>query len=180
MLIIVLIEMKMRLYCKLMALLFFFMFFLSVSDTNAQKTKKVNDSIRTLKILKKTLNEIIEKNKMADDPNFDMEIDGLIMDETRTKVGRDFYDMFFSIWIAPKKVKNYKVVIKEMVTPGLANEISVLVNESLVFKQKVQPRYDILEQMTKYANQRVVQYLYNDKKMKAQLGGDDQQGSGIF
>ena len=97
-----------------------------------------------------------------------------------TKVGRDFYDMFFSVWIAPEKVKNYTVTIKEMVMPGIATEISVLVNESLVFKQKVQPRYDVLEQMTKYANQRVVQYLNNYEKMKAQLGGDDQEGSGIF
>ncbi len=175
-----LIEIRMRLYCKWVALFFLFMFFLSISDVNGQETKKVNDSIRTLNILKKTLNDIIEKNKMADDPNFDMEIDGLVMDETRTKVGRDFYDMFFSIWIAPKKVKNYTVTIKEMVMPGLANEISVLVNESLVFKQRVQPRYDVLEQMTKYANQRVVQYLSKYEKMKAQLGGDDQQGSGIF
>ncbi|MDE5417114.1 curli production assembly/transport protein CsgE [Labilibaculum sp. DW002] len=156
------------------------MFFSSISDAKGQEKKNVNDSIRTLKILKKTLNEIIEKNKMAEDPNFDMEIDGLIMDETMTKVGRDFYDMFFSVWIAPEKVKNYTVTIKEMVMPGIATEISVLVNESLVFKQKVQPRYDVLEQMTKYANQRVVQYLNNYEKMKAQLGGDDQEGSGIF
>ena len=170
----------MRLFCKWVALFFFFMFFSSISDAKGQEKKNVNDSIRTLKILKKTLNEIIEKNKMAEDPNFDMEIDGLIMDETMTKVGRDFYDMFFSVWIAPEKVKNYTVTIKEMVLPGIATEISVLVNESLVFKQKVQPRYDVLEQMTKYANQRVVQYLNNYEKMKAQLGGDDQEGSGIF
>lgn len=170
----------MRLFCKWVALFFFFMFFSSISDAKGQEKKNVNDSIRTLKILKKTLNEIIEKNKMAEDPNFDMEIDGLIMDETMTKVGRDFYDMFFSVWIAPEKVKNYTVTIKEMVMPGIATEISVLVNESLVFKQKVQPRYDVLEQMTKYANQRVVQYLNNYEKMKAQLGGDDQEGSGIF
>ena len=170
----------MRLFCKWVALFFFFMFFSSIYDAKGQEKKNVNDSIRTLKILKKTLNEIIEKNKMAEDPNFDMEIDGLIMDETMTKVGRDFYDMFFSVWIAPEKVKNYTVTIKEMVMPGIATEISVLVNESLVFKQKVQPRYDVLEQMTKYANQRVVQYLNNYEKMKAQLGGDDQEGSGIF
>lgn len=170
----------MRLFYKWLSLFIFLMFFSSIIDVKGQETKQAKDSIRTLNILKKTLNDIIEKNKMANDPNFDMEIDGLIMDETMTKVGRDFYDMFFSVWIAPEKVKNYTVTIKEMVMPGLATEISVLVNESLVFKQKVQPRYDVLEQMTKYANQKVVQYLNNYEKMKAQLGGDDQQGSGIF
>ena len=170
----------MRLFYRWMTLFLLFMFFSSISDVKGQDKKHVNDSIRTLNILKKTLNEIIDKNKMANDPNFDMEIDGLIMDETMTKVGRDFYDMFFSVWIAPEKVKNYTVTIKEMVMPGLVTEISVLVNESIVFKQRVQPRYDVLEQMTKYANQKVVQYLNNYEKMKAQLDGDDQQGSGIF
>lgn len=170
----------MRLLCRWVALFFVFIFFASISDVNGQESQKVKDSIRTLNVLKKTLNDIIEKNKMANDPSFDMEIDGLIMDETMTKVGRDFYDMFFSVWTAPAKAKNYTITIKEMVMPGLATQITVLVNETEVFKQRVQPRYEVLEQMSKYASQMALRYLNNYEKMKAQLDDEDQQGSGIF
>lgn len=163
-----------------MYLFFLFVFFSSVLDANGQTTKNSKDSIRTLTILKNALNNIINENKMSEDPNLDLEIDGLLIDETRTKVGRDFYDMFFALWVAPKKVKNYSLTIKEMVIPGLATEISVVVNESIVFKQRVQPRYEVLLQMTKYANHRAVQYINSNEKVKNQLDKGDQHGSGIF
>ncbi|WP_209319642.1 CsgE family curli-type amyloid fiber assembly protein [Ancylomarina longa] len=136
--------------------------------------------MRTLKLLKKTFDAVIEENNQAKSNELDMEIDGLVVDQTITKVGRDFYDLFFSNWDAPKNSKNYTITIKEMVLPGLATQITVLVNDNEVFKQRVQPRYEILEQMSNYASQRTKRYLNNYEKMKAQLDGDDQQGTGIF
>jgi curli production assembly/transport component CsgE len=67
-----------------------------------------------------------------------------------------------------------------MVLPGLANQVTIFVDDNEVFKQKIQPRYDILEQMSKYANQMTLRYLNNYEKMKSQLDGDDQSGTGIF
>ena len=145
-----------------------------------QENKKVNDSLRTLKILKQTLDDFVEENKVKESASLEIEIDGLIMDETITKVGRDFYDMFYSIWEAPKTAKNYTITVKEMIIPGLASQITVLVNETMIFRQRVQPRYEVLEQMSKFANQATLEFLNNYEKMKAQLEGADQQGTGIF
>jgi curli production assembly/transport component CsgE len=146
----------------------------------AQETNKVKDSLRTLEILKDALNSAIKSNASAESVELDMEVDGLIMDETISKVGRDFYDMFYSRWNAPKNAKNFTITIKEMVLPGLATQVTVMVNDNEVFKQRVQPRYDILEQMSNYAIQQTGRYLSNYEKMKSQLEGDDQSGTGIF
>jgi curli production assembly/transport component CsgE len=170
----------MRVFCKWVSLVSVFVCFIFVVEAKGQNAENKKDSIQTLRILQEALDEIIEKNSRYENVGSEMEIDGLIMDETRTKVGRDFYDMFFSIWVAPKKVKNYIITIKEMVLPGLATQIIVLVNDNEVFKQRVQPRYEVLKQMTEYANNMAARYLNNYEKMKAQLDDEDQQGSGIF
>lgn len=167
-------------FCKCFGLVFVLMCFVSIGEAKGQNTENEMDSIQTLKILQETLDEIIEKNSRYENVGSEMEIDGLVVDETRTKIGRDFYDMFFSIWLAPQKAKNYIITIKEMVLPGLATQIIVTVNDNEVFKQRVQPRYEVLKQMTEYANKMAVRYLNNYEKMKAQLDGEDQQGSGIF
>nr|WP_320119149.1 CsgE family curli-type amyloid fiber assembly protein [uncultured Marinifilum sp.] len=157
-----------------------FMLLMMFVSAQAQESKKNRDSIRTLNILKNALNKTLENNNKTESNGYDMEIDGLVMDETLSKVGRDFYDMFYSLWQAPKGAKNYTIKIKEMVLPGLATQITILVDDNEIFKQKVQPRYEVLEQMTSYANQLTLRYLSNYEKMKAQLDGDDQSGSGIF
>lgn len=167
-------------FCKNFVLVCIFLCSACIIKAQGQNTQNEMDSIQTLKILQETLDEIIEKNTNYENDGPEMEIDGLVMDETRTKVGRDFYDMFFSVWIAPETAKNYVITIKEMVLPGLATQITVLVNEDEIFKQRVQPRYEVLKQMTEYANNRAAQYLNNYEKMKAQLEDEDQQGSGIF
>ncbi|MCT4604422.1 MAG: curli production assembly/transport protein CsgE [Marinifilum sp.] len=164
---------RFRLFLISILLLIFF-------SGQAQESKKVKDSLRTLEILKDALNSAVQNSTSSNSSSMDMEIDGLIMDETITKVGKDFYDMFYSGWSAPKNAKNYTITIKEMVLPGLATQVTVLVNDTKVFERKVQPRYDILEEMSGYALQQTGRYLTNYEKMKSQLDGDDQSGSGIF
>lgn len=155
-------------------------FLISLFQVQAQEKKNVEDSLKTLKILKKTLDDIIEANKSKEAGSLEMEIDGIIIDQTITKVGRDFYDLFYSLWVAPKNAKNFTITIKEFVLPGLVTQIVVLVNDNEVFKQRVQPRYEILESMSQYANAVTFRYLSNYEKMKAQLEGEDQQGTGIY
>ncbi len=42
-----------------------------------------------------------------------LEIDGLLIDETKTKSGRDFYEYFYKDWTAPIGAKNYTIYITE-------------------------------------------------------------------
>lgn len=165
---------------KLRVVLVFFMFLFAKGELLAQNRNVQTDSVKTLNILKKALNDVLEKKTIDESSILDLEIDAMVMDETMTKVGRDFYDMFYSAWVPPKGIKNYTITIKEMVLPGMANEISIFVNESIVFKQRVQPRYDLLEQMSQYGIYETTRFLSRYQQMKNQLGGEDQEGSGIF
>jgi len=84
-------------------------------------------------------------------------LDGLVLDETRTKVGRDFYDIFYQNWRAPQDARNFTIRISEQPTPNLGTIISVSVNGTDTFRHRLQPRYEFIEEASQYA----VRMTYN-------------------
>ncbi len=74
-----------------------------------------------------------------------LEIDGLVVDETLTKVGRDFYDVFFRLWQPPKDAINFTIAVQEQPAPGTGTIVSVLVNDELVFQSRLQPQLEYVE-----------------------------------
>ena len=108
------------------------------------------------------------------------EINGLVVDESITKVGRDFYEVFYSKWEAPKSQVSYTIFIKELPQMGQGSLVSVYMDETELFSQPVQPRYDVIEAVAEYAVALVSSYVINYEQMSQQLGNQDQQGSGIF
>jgi len=128
------------------------------------------------------MDEALESAGVDDgnDENF-LEIDGLIVDETKTKGGRDFYEYFYNNWEEPTGASEYSITIKEMPFRMSTTQIQVLVNnEHVVFQSPLQQRYDIVIEMSKAALGRLKQFLVNYDRIVNELGGDDQQGSGIF
>ncbi len=85
-----------------------------------------------------------------------LEIDGLVVDETQSKLGRDFYELFYSGWQAPPDAFNFTVVVREQPMPNLGTRIMVLINDELAFQAQLQPRYDVIENMA----QQAVAYTY--------------------
>ena len=69
-------------------------------------------------------------------------ITGLVVDETRTTVGRDFYDVFYEAWQAPEGSVNYTVVVEEQPVPSLGTRVIVRINDDVAFDTRLQPRYD--------------------------------------
>ena len=113
------------------------------------------------------------------------EINGLVVDETITKVGRDFYEVFYSKWEAPRSdaspgQQSYTIFIKELPQMGQGSLVSVYMDETELFSQPVQPRYDVIEAVAEYAVALVSSYVANYESLVEQLGNEDQQGSGIF
>ncbi|MGB3849122.1 MAG: CsgE family curli-type amyloid fiber assembly protein [Tunicatimonas sp.] len=108
------------------------------------------------------------------------EINGLVVDETISKVGRDFYEVFYSKWEAPRSQVSYTIFIKELPQIGQGSLVSVYMDDTELFSQPVQPRYDVVEAVAEYAVALVSNYVTNYEQMSQQLGNEDQQGSGIF
>ena len=116
--------------------------------------------------------------KSSSDP--DLEIDGLLIDETKTKSGRDFYEYFYKDWTPPVGVKNYMIFISER--PYRLNNtlIEIKINETLVFQQFLQRRDEFVENLAKEAAQRVYIYLLQYNTLIKQLNGNDMNGNGIY
>jgi curli production assembly/transport component CsgE len=110
----------------------------------------------------------------------DIEIEGIIVDATQTKIGKDFYDLFYQQWSQVEDLPYHSITISEKALPQLGSQISVQIEDQLIFRQVVQPRYEKIEEMANYAIQQTYQYVINYDEMHKQLQGEDLQGTGIY
>ncbi|MCB9206739.1 MAG: hypothetical protein H6611_05395 [Ignavibacteriales bacterium] len=109
-----------------------------------------------------------------------VEIENLIVDETISKMGSDFYDVFYTSWEVPANSPNFNMVIKEKPYPGRGNLISIEINDQLVFNRFVTPRYDEIVETASLAVKTLQNYLISYQEIQEQLNGEDLIGSGIF
>lgn len=93
-----------------------------------------------------------------------LEIDGMVIDETRSKVGRDFYDVFYQHWEPPSNASRYTITISELPAPGLGTVIYVKVNDTETFRYRLQPRYDFIQEAGRYAVSLTYQYLRDEQR----------------
>ncbi len=89
--------------------------------------------------------------QMASDEG--LEITGLVLDETKTKGGHDFYDFFTVNWRAVKGIQ-YTIHIAEQPDRSRGSFIKVLINEKQVYFRRLNPRTDAIEEAAKLAVQR--------------------------
>lgn len=129
--------------------------------------------------LKKIL-EDIEAEQELEASEVELEVDGLIVDETVTKSGRDFYQIFYSIWEAPPNANNYTISISEKPARGIATVLMIDINDNRIVETPLQPRYDIIESIAEQAVRICYDYLLNYEQIQEQLSGDDLSGSGIY
>ncbi len=146
----------------------------SQNNTGNQAAADSAKAASNLLMLKKIVNGIknTEKN--------DLGINGLIVDETESKIGHDFYDAFYSEWQAPKIMTDYTITISEKPLPQLGTQITILINDSPVFKRFVQPRYEIIEELARQGAATAYSYLENYTEIQKQLQGEDLKGTGIY
>jgi hypothetical protein len=91
---------------------------------------------------------------------------GIVIDETKTKPGRDFYKMFFSIY-RRNNINGEKIVrIKETLAIANNTKIEVFVDDDVVLEFFVRPQVNYLEAMSVQAIKRAYQHLRNLKEGK--------------
>ena len=116
--------------------------------------------------------------KLANDAG--IEISGLIIDETRSKAGRDFYDLFYRQWIPPADQFAYTIIVKELPARGRVSRVSVHLNDELLTQRVLQPRNDIIEAQVNYTIRILNAHIRKGNALQQQLENEDTQGSGIF
>ena len=160
--------------------LFFISSTLAFPQTDTTASDTIQAGINAPESLQKLIQRITSKEEADSRNDVEIEIDGLLFDETLTKSGRDFYDIFYNNWNAPSNSKNYSIFIKEKPFRMFTTIIEVKINETLVFQSVLQPRYAYIESLTQQAINQVGNILANYDELVKQLDGEDKSGSGIF
>lgn len=177
----------MRFGLTILYILIFILPGIAQPDTLIQSTVRPNDTLLkdTTQIkeapesLQKLIGEITKQQEQVS-KDAELELDGMLFDETKTKSGKDFYDFFYSRWEAPPEAQNYSIFITEVPFRLMTTQIEVKINETLVFQSFLQPRADIVEQLAEYAVAQTQMYLANYEELMRQLEGEDQAGTGIY
>lgn len=147
----------------------------SSPSENPKDTLKIKEAPASLK---KMLEEVVQQKKTAQD--YLIEIDGLLVDDSKTKTGKDFYDLFYNGWKAPANARNYTITISEKPFRLNITQIVVLINDNPVYQAVLQPRQEIVESLSEEAISTTQEYLTYYEEIMKQLNGDDMTGSGIF
>ncbi|MBN2314162.1 MAG: hypothetical protein JXM79_09550 [Sedimentisphaerales bacterium] len=107
------------------------------------------------------------------------EITGLIIEETMTKVGYEFYEYFFLLWNPPlmAEIQDYNITIHERASAMWGIWIWVNVNDTTIWNKTLRPRSAEVEEAAKEAIEVTKQYVANYQKY--QFESDDLVGTGI-
>jgi curli production assembly/transport component CsgE len=159
----------------------FFLCFINtgVCQTKSNIPRKDTISAAPPELLKLYESIVIEKKAKQSNAN-EIEIDGLIFDETRSKVGHQFYEEFFNNWEPPAGVSNFSIYISEIPFMVNVSLISVKVNDYEVINTRLQPRNDFITSLANDAVNMTKEALINMEDIKKQIEIGDQIGSGIY
>ncbi len=149
---------------------------LSRSDSLRPRSGETREG-RTSDSLEKKTGEALE----AEAEDFiSMEIGELIVDQTQTKWGHDFYDAFYAVWRSPPDAIEYTIIVSEKPLPRMGTVIELNVNDYRVYTSFLQPRYELIEEAGVQAARAAYRFLANYRKMIQDLEGEDMSGSGIY
>ncbi|HET9486199.1 MAG TPA: CsgE family curli-type amyloid fiber assembly protein [Chryseosolibacter sp.] len=111
----------------------------------------------------------------------EIEIGQLIIDNTFSKTGSDFQQIFNTRWTWPMQPgEQFLITVSER--PSILNStlIEIAVNDLKVFESFLQPRYDVVEELATQAIDVTLQYILNYENTVKEMEGDDVSGSGIY
>lgn len=109
----------------------------------------------------------------------DVEIDGLIIDQTKSKMGHDFASNFSLFWETTEV--GYNIVIDEQSEPRGGGWISIEINSELAFKALLKPNAEEIENLAKEAIADCSEFLASKHEENVNLQGEqDIKGNGIY
>lgn len=89
---------------------------------------------------------------------------GIVIEDTKTKPGRDFYNYFYSAYNANNINGDRIVTVKEVLAIGNNTKIEVYVGDDKVVEFFLRPQNDFIKQMSDAAIRRVAQHFERLKR----------------
>ena len=109
------------------------------------------------------------QEKAEQDPA--LELGGFVLDETRSKLARDFYALFYQNWQAPEEASNFTITISEQPSIGIGTQINVKIDYEQVYSARLQPKYEYIEAVSEQAVARCREILRQKAEVRQQLSG---------
>lgn len=109
-----------------------------------------------------------------------LEISELLIDQTQSKIAKEFYDLFYTLWASPVEDLDYSLLFEEKPLPSFGTQITISINEVVIFQQFIRPRYETIEMMAEQAVYQAANYLINYNEIQKQLEFEELAGSGIY
>lgn len=97
------------------------------------------------------------------------EILGIVVDDTKTKSGKDFYDKFYFFYNYLNLNGNQVVKINEMFSFRRTTRIIVSIGDETLHEFFAYPKEEYIEEMAKISVQRVYKYFESRKKEKSYI-----------
>lgn len=97
------------------------------------------------------------------------ESQGLVMDQTISKLGRDFYDLFYGAFEAPPGVDNFTIVLVERQARANNAVVALVVNDTELFELPLPPRAEMMEETAQAAVGAAFDYLVQAQNISRQL-----------
>ncbi len=98
-----------------------------------------------------------------------IELRGIVVEETKTKPGRDFYEFFYNSYSLNQINGNKVVGIYETLSFGRTTIIQVKIEDNVIHKFIGKPDLEYLEQMSKIAVRKVFKYFKDLKNQKKDI-----------
>jgi curli production assembly/transport component CsgE len=108
----------------------------------------------------------------------DIELSGIfILDNTRTRAGHDFYDLFYQAVGQPELSGSFQLVLEELPGMGISSTLQIFLNGQLQFENRLTPQYDYLQELATLAAQVMLSRMANYDQLQQDL---ELEGTGIY
>ncbi|MDP4184677.1 MAG: CsgE family curli-type amyloid fiber assembly protein [Bacteroidota bacterium] len=151
-----------------------------VNGQNTDSLKIQQSRAKTLEVLKKIIETTTHNKENSTDSLLENQndVDGfIIVDETRTKSGRDFYECFQNKWDTPPNIHDYTITIQELPYRLTTTQINILVNDNIAYRSILQSRYEIIENQVEEAVSYCMAILTNYEEVFRDLNTPDMDNS---
>ncbi len=102
---------------------------------------------------------LVVPSAIAIDPNF--EIDGLIIDQTVSRIGHLFYEELLKDWDASNQLGT--IAVRERFDPITGNVIWIDVDDNVVYQERINSRSTDIEEKVQSARNELKSYLQQNK-----------------
>ncbi|MFZ4930983.1 curli-like amyloid fiber formation chaperone CsgH [Chryseobacterium sp. Mn2064] len=92
-----------------------------------------------------------KKSAKIEEEDAAFELKGLTIDETKTKVGKDFYDLFYMQYSQQPDKSNSIITISELPLRGTSGQINIQIDDKVIYSFMTNPGEDYLQEQLTYS-----------------------------